>query len=213
MNEEEKKNEVIKEEVSTVKDESIKNVDEKKEKKAEVKEERKTEEKTKAEKPSNPIKQAFSIVFKILAWAIIILLVVIIVRAVAFKKHDVFGYRFYTIMSGSMEPTIHVGDAVISKEKADYKEQDVIAFQHGDAITVHRIIGVTEENGTKFFKTKGDNNNTEDDGLITKDKIMGIVEFRINKGGDAILWVQKNIVIVVAVIVVIMIIIIARRLI
>ena len=146
---------------------------------------------------------------------IIIFLILILVRALVYKKYDVFGYRFYLIMSGSMEPTIKVSDAVVTKEQDDFKEGDIIAFDYQGAITVHRIIKTyTQENAESLYQTKGDNNNGPDRGLVEKTQIKGKVIFKIPKVGDAIIFLQRNIVIILILIVgVVLIITLVRRLI
>lgn len=76
------------------------------------------------------------------------------------------GYAVLEVATGSMEPTIHVGDLIIinTKEK-NYKEQDIITFYdtNGSFVT-HRIISLDKDK----MVTKGDNNNTEDEELSTK---------------------------------------------
>jgi signal peptidase I len=63
------------------------------------------------------------------------------------------------------EDEIHVGDIVVVKTKEDYM--------------VHRIIGYKIENGTKYYRTKGDNNAVPDPHWVTfkdiKTKVVAIV--------------------------------------
>lgn len=157
----------------------------------------------------------FGIITKTLGYSIVVLLIIILIRVLVYKKYDIFGYRFYIIMSGSMEPTIHVSDGIITKETNDLKDGDVIAFNNQGAITVHRIIKTyTQENGDKLFQTKGDNNNAVDRGLVEKSQIKGEVICRIPKVGNAILFLQRNIIIILILIIGVAIIIyLVRRLI
>lgn len=164
-------------------------------------------------KQKNIILRTLGIIGKTLGIAIIIFAVVILVRALVLKKYDVFGYRFYLIMSGSMEPTINVGDAVITKEISEPQIGDVIAFEVSNSTTVHRIVKTYTEENNKLYQTKGDNNNAEDRTLLNKEQIKGKVVFKLPKVGDAILFLQKNIVIILILIVGIAIIItLIRRL-
>ena len=165
-------------------------------------------------KKKSIISKIFKIIGKIIIWLTIILLIIILIRALVFKKYDVFGYRFYLIMSGSMEPTIHVSDAVITKEIENPQDGDVIAFQYEGATTVHRIVKTYTEKDEKLYQTKGDNNNTVDKGLVNKSQIKGKVVAKIPNVGDAIIILQKNIVIILILIIgVIIIIALVRRLI
>lgn len=172
------------------------------------------------ETQSNPTKKKgiiskiLGIFSKLLLIFVVVISIIIIVRALVFKKYDVFGYRFYLIMSGSMEPTIHVSDAVITKEQTDLQVGDIIAFDYQGATTVHRIVKEYNENGEKLYQTKGDNNNTEDKGLVKTSQIKGEVVYRIPSVGDAILFLQRNIVIILVLIIgVIIIVSLVRRLI
>lgn len=166
-------------------------------------------------KQKNTAGKILGILGKTVLWSIIAILIIILIRALVFKKYDVFGYRFYLIMSGSMEPTINVSDAVITKEIDNPQEGDIIAFQYGSSITVHRIIKTyTQETGEKLYQTQGDNNNAIDSGLRNKSDIKGKVIYRVPKVGDAIIFIQRNIVIILILIVGIAIIItLVRRLI
>ena len=95
----------------------------------------------------------------------------------------------YVIISGSMEPNIHVYDVVVSKrvDTSELKEGDVITFYSNDnrfyGVTVtHRIIEVIDaEKG--IFRTKGDANNISDDALTIKENIVGKVVMRIPQLG------------------------------
>lgn len=80
------------------------------------------------------------------------------------------GYAILEVVSGSMEPTIHVGDLVIIQTKAkDYQANDIITFYDEDgSFVTHRILSINENE----MITKGDNNNSEDTPTST-DKIVG----------------------------------------
>lgn len=137
------------------------------------------------------------IICRTIALLMIICTIVIFVRAVVYKQYDIFGYRIYMIMSGSMEDTISIGDAVISKSTQDLKEGDIIAFELKNVTTVHRITKVYTEGNQKLYKTKGDNNNAEDAGIIKQEDIHGKVIFKLPKVGKILLYIKKNIVFII----------------
>lgn len=92
-------------------------------------------------------------------------------------------FTFHTIVSNSMEPKLNIYDVVVDirvSENTKLKEGDIITFVKGNSNTItHRIVKVYEtENGT-YYKTKGDNNTTEDDDLISKNDIIGKYLFKI----------------------------------
>lgn len=105
-----------------------------------------------------------------------------------------FGWKPFIVLSGSMETQIMTGDvAVVKKIDAnELKENDIIAFKDDDNIVItHRIIEIIkDENGNTKYKTKGDNNNDEDDGFVRPEQIEGIYKFRIGKLGNLALFVQ-----------------------
>lgn len=158
-------------------------------------------------------KKILKIIWKIFLCLIVGMCIAILIRVFVFKKFDIFGYRFYLIMSGSMEPTIDANDGVITKNKTDLKEGDIIAFSEGNITTVHRIVKVYTEDEKTMYKTKGDNNNVADNGLVDKSNVKGVVAWRIPKIGKAILFLRKNIIILVFAIAILIIAILIRRLI
>lgn len=104
-------------------------------------------------------------------------------------KQPLFGA--YIIISPSMVPTINVEDAVVvqRKEKEGLKVGDIVTFTSSDprysGLTItHRIVGIEKSKNQKvYYRTKGDNNNTEDSALVSYDNIYGKVILRIPKIG------------------------------
>lgn len=95
------------------------------------------------------------------------------------KIAPVNGYVALDVVSGSMEPTIHIGDMIIINTKdKDYEKDDIVTFydQEGSLVT-HRIIAIN----SRQMITKGDNNNSPDP-VITHDKIVGKYVLKINNG-------------------------------
>lgn len=76
-----------------------------------------------------------------------------------------WGYQTYVIYGSSMEPTIKLGSFILAKQvEADYLQVgDIIVFRGANETTVtHRITGIREEDGHRFFLTKGDASNGSD---------------------------------------------------
>lgn len=90
-------------------------------------------------------------------------------------------YAFLEVASGSMEPTINVGDIIVIKVKNfDYKENDIVTFYDVDSSFVtHRIVKLENDQ----MVTKGDHNNTEDEAL-PQSNIVGKYLFKFDKLGD-----------------------------
>lgn len=88
----------------------------------------------------------------------------------------VAGYKPVVVLSGSMEPTYHVGSVIYYKHAAfsDIEVGDSITFRAGEnALVTHRVTQKGELSGT--FTTKGDANETEDPNPVAYEEVMGKV--------------------------------------
>lgn len=93
----------------------------------------------------------------------------------------VFPIFMIGIGSESMTGVINKGDAVIAYKaiNPEINVDDVIVFEVPGMVVIHRVIGIDEIDGIKYYRTKGDANPTKDNFDITMDKIKGKVKFRI----------------------------------
>ena len=89
-----------------------------------------------------------------------------------------FGYGASVVLSGSMEPEFSKGDLIVVAEADSYSERDIVVFQDGHSLVVHRII---EIDGEKII-TQGDANNVPDE-PIEASAIKGKVLFHVDKLG------------------------------
>lgn len=126
------------------------------------------------------------IVFTIVTILLVLLLTYNIYNFISLKilKRDIAtvnGYAILEVVSGSMEPVIHVGDMIIiDTDEIEFELNDIVTFYDAEGtFTTHRIIGL--EDG--LYTTKGDNNNTKDKLPITVDKIVGKYVGRIPLAG------------------------------
>ena len=109
-----------------------------------------------------------------------------------------FGYRYYTVLTGSMSPTYKVGDMIFVKlsDASELNVGDVITFnpsQDSDAYLTHRIsekLDNYEGTGVTCFRTKGDANNVGDSFLIDSSRVIGKVTFGIPGLGYVVRFVQ-----------------------
>lgn len=129
------------------------------------------------------------------------------------KNKSIFGYRFYNVLTSSMEPAINRGDLVLTKitDSKSIAVGDIITFYpsvNPDAYLTHRVIEKTEnynDSGLIGFKTKGDNNESADNMVISEKKVVGVVEIVIPYLGFIISYIRQNIVIIIAIILLIVI--------
>lgn len=98
------------------------------------------------------------------------------------------GYATLEVVSGSMEPTIKIGDMIVINTKGkDYKVDDIITFyDENDSFVTHRIIEINDDK----IITQGDANDSKDSPIV-KDKIVGKYVKKIN-GLGFVLKTLKN---------------------
>jgi signal peptidase len=102
--------------------------------------------------------------------------------------------KLLSVLSGSMEPTIHTGSVVVIKPESSYKVGDVITFGKNtktDVPTTHRIAEMKIISGEAVYKTKGDANNGEDSTETPQKEIIGKVLFSIPYLGYIVDFVKK----------------------
>lgn len=132
-------------------------------------------------------------------WNIItsIIVALAVLLAIALVGVRLIGFQVFTVLSGSMEPTYHVGSLIYVK-KADYKELqsgDVITFMlDEDTIATHRIVEVVPDetdSSVLRFRTKGDANQAEDGSLVHYKNVVGTPVFTIPKLGYLANYIQN----------------------
>lgn len=121
---------------------------------------------------------------KICYWVLLVFVcliaLLIIVSILPLPKN----YNLYSVHSGSMEPTIRIGDLILTKEAETYQKGDVVTFLPSDVkdktnSVTHRIVEINKQRGVKTFTTKGDANQSADSDEITKDRILGKYQLRV----------------------------------
>lgn len=139
-------------------------------------------------------KKVINIVIDVLVVIILIVSGLILTLSLASQdtgSPNLFGYTLNTIQTGSMEPQFYSGDLLIGKTTdigENYNIGDIVFFESSykgeDGVTYkmvkcHRIVKTKDENGVKYYLTKGDNNAASDaktDGWIADSKIVGIYQ-------------------------------------
>ena len=136
----------------------------------------------------------------------VILVPVLIINCILIVKSftseeipNVAGTLPLIVLTDSMYPVIESGDLIIchTAEPEEIAVGDVIAFfdpaGNGSSIVTHRVIEVTEQNGAPAWRTKGDNNNTEDRLAVPADKLVAVYEgSRLAGFGNVALFMQTT---------------------
>lgn len=128
-------------------------------------------------------------------WNVIstILVVIVVVIALLLVGARVFGLQVYTVLSGSMEPTYHVGSIIYVKpvDPSEIKVGDPITFVMNEQLTVatHRVVRIDAENSA--FYTKGDANEDPDASPVHFNNLLGKPVFTIPYLGYVSSYVQS----------------------
>lgn len=102
------------------------------------------------------------------------------------------------VLTDSMYPEIESGDLIIcnTADADDIKEGDIISFfdpeGNGSSIVTHRVIEIIRDGDKISFRTRGDNNNTEDRLPIAADDLVGIYKTRIPNAGHVAMFMQST---------------------
>ena len=97
--------------------------------------------------------------------------------------------RFITVEGRSMEPTYHLGDAVLADSNPHPNVGDVIIFHipndepGAGSLVIHRVHAVRADGS---YETKGDNRTTADQFHITSDDIVGTPKLTLPRFGRLI---------------------------
>lgn len=141
-------------------------------------------------KKKSALKKVLGIIGNIMFFAVLILAAVVIFFTVQSKMAGgtpgIGGYKIYMVLSGSMEPAIHTGSAVIV-QPADVDKlavNDIITFKGFDGsntLITHRIAEVNKEQLS--FTTKGDANDVTDPNEVPASDVVGKVSFSVPYAG------------------------------
>ena len=114
-----------------------------------------------------------------------ILVALVVLLAVALVGVRLAGIRTFTVLSGSMEPTYHVGSLIYVKkvDSAAIRPGQVITFMLDEnTVATHRVVEVVpdeDDPSTLRFRTKGDANDAEDASLVHYKNVIGTPVFTI----------------------------------
>ena len=130
-------------------------------------------------------------VISTLAVALVVLL------ALALVGVRLLGFQVYTILSGSMEPTYHVGSIIYVKpvDPLTVREGQAITFMlDANTVATHRVIEILPDEtqpGVVRFRTKGDANSTPDGAPVHSRNVIGVPVFTIPYLGYVAAYVQN----------------------
>lgn len=136
-------------------------------------------------------------------WAVCcVSMIILIILGIFFPELSgkVFPYRFYNVLTNSMEPEIATNSLVFVKtfhDDTDIKKDDIITFKaerFGEEIIVTHRFSHTEinENGETVYRTHPEQSEILDPYETTEDKILGVCIFHIPFAGKLILFLKSR---------------------
>lgn len=117
------------------------------------------------------IKSLFKKITNIFLSLLIIILIGLIITIFLDKYNNedkvlsIHGYSIFRVATGSMVPTLNIGDYILIKKNSEYEIGDIITYQLEENYITHRVI---KKNNNTII-TKGDANNIEDNPISTSD--------------------------------------------
>ena len=120
--------------------------------------------------------------------------ILIVYVAICTNDKSIFGFRIFSVISGSMSGAIEKGDFILTQKvgKENLQVGDIISFISSapdikGEVNTHRIVQI--EGNT--YHTKGDANSYIDKEIVKYEAIIGKVILHSSSIGKFILWAQK----------------------
>jgi len=132
------------------------------------------------------VKKIANIIIDIIVIVILIVSVLVVILSLTSGRSgvpNIFGYAPLSVQSNSMKDTLNEGDLIFSKVTTDSSDSfeigDIVSFHqeiNGEIrINTHRIVEIVKDNGIEYYKTQGDNKDTNpepDEKLKTSGQIL-----------------------------------------
>jgi signal peptidase I len=152
------------------------------------------------------IKKVAAVLSRAIIVVVILLIAALAVLILTSRMNDgtptVFGYRFYSVLTGSMtgpfKDSFNAGSLILVKpiKPEDIKTGDIITFDRKSTdskLTTHRVKVVNvDSDGNLSFTTKGDANAVQDSVPVPANIVKGKVIWHIPQAGDVIRFAQTS---------------------
>jgi len=124
------------------------------------------------------------------------LIITLILIVLVLLNAGILKYQIMVIGSNSMKEYMEKGDVIFlerlnNNEKTDLKKDEILVFKYDNKIISHRITKVIKRENQVYYKTKGDNNDQEDNTVIKQEDIIGKVLHRFKYIGLPSVWLSE----------------------
>lgn len=133
------------------------------------------------------VKKTSEIIFTAIVF---VLIPIIAFTLITSRTSALLGFQSFTVLSGSMSPTIPTGSIVYTQKADKVEKGDIITFKLKEVNVTHRVVDITDKNGKSvtslvsplpgspgpgeiFYKVKGDANKEADSDLVPASKVVG----------------------------------------
>lgn len=129
------------------------------------------------------LQRTISLLVTVLLILSVVLCLFVTLQVVSDGYVNIGGFMMFRVVTGSMEPTMHVGTMMITRETpiSQIRENDIVCFRSQDSmiwgsIVTHRVMDVIElEDGSILLETKGDANTVADGYYVKESNLVGKV--------------------------------------
>ncbi|MGG3470165.1 signal peptidase I [Neobacillus pocheonensis] len=95
---------------------------------------------------------------------------------------NIAGNKIYVVLTGSMVPVFDPGSIVIDKKikPEQIVPKDIVTFidpRDSNKLITHRVVQITNKNGSLSFITKGDANDSNDPFVVPAGNVIGKVNY------------------------------------
>ena len=135
------------------------------------------------ETKESSIQRGISLLVTVLLILAVLLCLYVVVQVLSNGYVNIGGFMMFRVVTGSMEPTIHVGALLVTQEVeiGSVQLNDIICFRTQEAeiwgkIVTHRVVdSIPLADGTVLLETKGDANLVADGYYVNQDNFVGKV--------------------------------------
>ena len=132
---------------------------------------------------------------RIARWAFMALLAGVILTVLAASGPTLIGRKTFIVLSGSMEPAIPLGSAVVTEPVRPtlLKEGDIITYvTPAEQFVTHRIIEVVQDDGGLGFRTQGDANTSPDPVVTRPPNVYGRMVYDVPWAGYILHYANQS---------------------